>query len=202
MKTHQFKYIDRIASFETYYLDFYLKSKSRDCILYSADGSKIKVHKCLVKLTMTQKGYFEINCPLCQKVKKKYTKEFKCNDCGASFIGEGGLKRHINAIHLKNKPYECNQCKKSFTLKGNLDTHIKEFCKGVHEKVKAHKWQDCNTIFSAKCYLSRHVKQVHLKIKPSKKIICEKCDAPFEQKQHLEHHMNKVHLNVKPYECM
>ena len=145
MKTHQFKFIDQIASFETY-LDFYLKSKSRDCILYFADGSKIKVHKCLVKLTMTQKGHFEISCPLCKKLKKKYTKEFKCND----FIGEGGLKRHINAIHLKNKPYECNQCKKSFTLKGNLDTQIKEFCKGVHQKVKAHKCQDCKTIFFCK----------------------------------------------------
>ena len=44
MKTHQFKFSDQTASFETY-LDFYLKNKSTDCVLYSKDGGKFKVHK-------------------------------------------------------------------------------------------------------------------------------------------------------------
>ena len=44
METHQFKFSDQTASFETY-LDFYLKKKSTDCILYSNDGSKFRVHK-------------------------------------------------------------------------------------------------------------------------------------------------------------
>ena len=44
MKTFQFKFSDQNASFEAY-LDFYLKNKSTDCILYSKDGGKFKVHK-------------------------------------------------------------------------------------------------------------------------------------------------------------
>ena len=44
MENIQFKFIDQIASIENY-LDFYLKNKSRDCILFSEDGSKFKVHK-------------------------------------------------------------------------------------------------------------------------------------------------------------
>ena len=44
MKTHQFKFSDQTASFENY-MDFYLKNKSTDCILYSEDGSKFKAHK-------------------------------------------------------------------------------------------------------------------------------------------------------------
>ena len=40
----QFSFKDQIASFEDY-MDTYLKNKSRDCILYSEDGSKFKVHK-------------------------------------------------------------------------------------------------------------------------------------------------------------
>ena len=40
----QFTYKDQIASFENS-MDTYLKNKSRDCILYSEDGSKFKVHK-------------------------------------------------------------------------------------------------------------------------------------------------------------
>ena len=44
MKTFQFKISDQIASFESY-MDLYLKNKSTDCIIYSEDGSKFKVHK-------------------------------------------------------------------------------------------------------------------------------------------------------------
>ena len=44
MENIQFKFIDQIASIENS-LDFYLKNKSRDCILFSEDGSKFKVHK-------------------------------------------------------------------------------------------------------------------------------------------------------------
>ena len=44
MKTFQFKISDQIASFESY-MDLYLKNKSTDCIIYSEDGSKFKVHR-------------------------------------------------------------------------------------------------------------------------------------------------------------
>ena len=44
METRQFKFRDQIASFENYW-DVYLKHKPRDCILYSADGTKFRVHK-------------------------------------------------------------------------------------------------------------------------------------------------------------
>ena len=44
MKTLQFKFSDQSASFESYF-EVYLKNKSTDCILYSEDGSKFKVHK-------------------------------------------------------------------------------------------------------------------------------------------------------------
>ena len=44
MKTFQFKFSDQIASFGNY-LDFYLKKKPTDCILYSEDGSRFGVHK-------------------------------------------------------------------------------------------------------------------------------------------------------------
>jgi hypothetical protein len=40
----QFIFKDQIVSYEDY-MDTYLKNKSRDCILYSEDGSKFKVHK-------------------------------------------------------------------------------------------------------------------------------------------------------------
>ena len=44
MKMSKFTFKNQIASFEDY-IDFYLKNKPTDCILYSDDGSKFKVHK-------------------------------------------------------------------------------------------------------------------------------------------------------------
>ena len=44
MKMSKFTFKNRIASFEDY-IDFYLKNKATDCILYSDDGSKFKIHK-------------------------------------------------------------------------------------------------------------------------------------------------------------
>ena len=40
----QFTFKDQIASLEDY-MDTYLKNNSRDCILYSEDGGKFKIHK-------------------------------------------------------------------------------------------------------------------------------------------------------------
>ena len=130
--------------------------------------------------TMTQRGHFGINWPLCKKLKKKYTKEFKCNDCGASFFSKGNLKGHINAIHLKLKPYECDQCKKSFPQKREMEKHakiihlnctdcdyssisktkLKIHVETVHQKARTHKCDHCKKSFSQKCNLSRHVDRI------------------------------------------
>ena len=47
----RFYFRDQIASFEDY-MDTYLKNKSTDCILYSEDGTKFKVHKDLFGQTL------------------------------------------------------------------------------------------------------------------------------------------------------
>ena len=72
----QFTFRDQIVSFEDY-MDTYLKNKSTDCILYSEDGSKFKVHKELFgqtdflrKILSSTKdhccGIIEVICP-CSK---------------------------------------------------------------------------------------------------------------------------------------
>ena len=85
MKTFQFKFGDQISSFENY-LDFYLKNKSTDCILYSVDGSKFKVHKemfghtdFLREILLSTKdhccGTIEVLCP-CSKEELKHLVNF------------------------------------------------------------------------------------------------------------------------------
>ena len=76
MKMSQFTFKDQIGSFEDY-MDTYLKNKSTDCILYSYDGGKFKVHKELFgqtqflrKILSSTKdhccGTIEVICP-CSK---------------------------------------------------------------------------------------------------------------------------------------
>jgi hypothetical protein len=85
MKTHQFKFSDQTASFETS-LDFYLKKKSRDCVLYSEDGGKFRVHKevfgqtdFLREILSSTKEHccstIEVLCP-CSKVELKHLVNF------------------------------------------------------------------------------------------------------------------------------
>ena len=88
METIQFKFNDQCASFENY-LDFYLKNKSRDCILFSEDGSKYKVHKELFgqtdflrKILSSTKdqccGTIEVSCP-CSKDELSSLVNFLCD---------------------------------------------------------------------------------------------------------------------------
>ena len=76
MKMSQFTFKDQIASFENY-METYLKNKSTDCILYSNDGGKFKVHKELFGQTQFLRkilssanerccGTIEVFCP-CSK---------------------------------------------------------------------------------------------------------------------------------------
>ena len=85
METLQFKFRDQIESFENHF-DFYLKNKSRDCILYSEDGSKFKVHKemfgqtdFLRKILSSTKdhccGTIEVICP-CKKEELRHLVNF------------------------------------------------------------------------------------------------------------------------------
>ena len=101
MKTHQFKFSDQTASFETY-LDFYLKKKSTDCILYSNDGSKFRVHKELFGqtdflreiLSSTKEhccGTIEVFCP-CSKEELSHL---------VNFLYDGEIHCEIESDSLK-----------------------------------------------------------------------------------------------------
>ena len=81
----QFTFKDQIASLEDY-MDTYLEKKSRDCILYSEDGCKFKVHKELFGQTKFLRkilssanerccGTIEVFCP-CSKYELNHLVNF------------------------------------------------------------------------------------------------------------------------------
>jgi len=117
MKTHQFKFSDQTASFEAY-LDLYLKNKSTDCILYSKDGSKLRVHKELFgqtdflrEILSSTKEHFcstiEVLIP-CSKVELKHL---------VNFLYDGEIHCENESDSLK----VIENLQKIFGFPGNLD---------------------------------------------------------------------------------
>ena len=91
----------------------------------------VKCNRCLVKLPVIK---FETKrCgtlrKLCVDCNLKNKERFKCVDCDAKFSSQNKLQRHIDAIHLKNKPFDCKTCNAKFSEKCNLIQHIK-ICTG------------------------------------------------------------------------
>ena len=131
MKALHFKFSDQTASFETY-LDFYLKKKSTDCILYSDDGSKFRVHKELFgqtdflrEILSSTKEHccftIEVICP-CSKVELKhlvnflYDGEIHCKKESDSLKGWNSiLPRLSDCLHFRPCPHYQNHSTKKLS---------------------------------------------------------------------------------------
>jgi hypothetical protein len=111
-----------------------------------------------------------------KKSLRSSSKEFKCQECTASFYAKENLNRHIDGYHRRMKPYLCEYCKKSFTIKDNLKRHIKL----AHQNLKPHKCIECERTFSWKQGLHRHVSTAHSKLKPSKPVEVEEKKAEVD----------------------
>ena len=135
----------------------------------------------------------KIGKPKTKKDLRNFKKNFKCDECEASFFGKQGLNYHIEAVHIKSF-FRCEYCKKSFKMAANLKRHIKS----IHQKLKSHKCSECEKTFSQKLALQLHIKIVHLNMELFK---CEYCDKTFSQKVALEQHEKIIHLNIKPFKC-
>jgi len=129
-----------------------------------------------------------------------HTKEriFACDviDCKIKFKSERNLKRHIQSVHIKEKPHQCDQCMKKFSQK----VHLKKHTNAVHNKEKPHQCNQCLEKFSQKNTLKMHIIYVHETEKP---LACPQpgCTEMFKLKRILKRHMIKVHNFEKPHAC-
>ena len=48
-----------------------------------------------------------------------------CPHCQKRFPFPSNLRRHVSAVHLKERPFACAECHKSFATQWNLELHVR-----------------------------------------------------------------------------
>lgn len=81
--------------------------------------------------------------------------QFKCDECGRSFLFKNTLKAH-SRTHSKEKKYSCVECEKSFMYKESLKNHML-----LHSNQLPYSCEICNKQFRDRSNRRKHVKNVH-----------------------------------------
>ena len=118
----------------------------------------------------------------------------KCDTCGKMFRGNGQLKRHQDAVHLRLKRFRCEECGKCFPRKDYLKKH--KICN--HTGKRPHVCAECGKSFLHKCYLTAHIDIKHRGLEPFK---CQECGKSYSQRGDLRLHVQKKHGDVQPFNC-
>ncbi|KAL0984308.1 hypothetical protein UPYG_G00139750 [Umbra pygmaea] len=161
-----------------------------------------------------------------QKVHTRLASHFSCPECGKSFQGKSGLKRHrcLNsqddsakaADHrdAADKCFTCDLCGRSYRHAGSLLNHKKThsenlhhctlclqtfpdpFALQVHSQMKRHCCPDCGKTFCVISHLQSHM-EVHSK---DRTLICSPCHQSFPNPASYQQHQELHHRTQDHYQ--
>lgn len=119
------------------------------------------------------------------KVRKTQCKQYKCEQCSATFDQSSMLKQHIK-IHkqLAAEVFVCSYCCRPFSTRQRLSCHER-----IHKGEQPYACLTCHKRFNSKLSLETH-QTIHSGQKPFQ---CESCRQVFRLKQHLERHTCNIH---------
>ena len=204
----QFTFTDHIASFENY-IDLYLKNKSRDCILYSKDGSKFKVHKELFGQTQFLRkilssanerccGTIEVFCP-CTKDELNHLVNFL-------YDGEIHCEEEFDSLKILENLNKIFGFSKKLAIKMPNDPIAKvnvtqpiAITEEAFENMSSEKPYSCQYCFKEYGKLE-HLKDHELIHFGEKPYSCTYCSKTFRLKSTRKVH-ERIHTGEKPYPC-
>lgn len=127
-----------------------------------------------------------------QAVKKKPNRTVTCELCGKDFDFKSKLNRHLNSVHLNNRPYPCVVCSKKFRTKKDY-ANYKLYVHDLEGRKLFGCWS-CGLSFMTQTQRERHEKCVHLRQNAT---ACES----FSSKTYLKYHQKAVHQKLKEFTC-
>eukprot|EP00088_Acartia_fossae_P002729 TRINITY_DN11120_c0_g1_i3.p1 TRINITY_DN11120_c0_g1~~TRINITY_DN11120_c0_g1_i3.p1 ORF type:complete len:570 (+),score=92.89 TRINITY_DN11120_c0_g1_i3:101-1810(+) len=156
--------------------------------------------------------HFRIKC-LYEDHMRHHTGErrYRCDVCGAGFMRNYGLKRHMIKSHTGDKMHQCDLCERRFYEKSSLQEHLRvhsgekpftcDICSKSfaiqrslrehqknHSAVRSHKCKECGKAFHKRGILKKH-EQLHTGIK----FLCPYCPKEFNRKDKLGEHLKRMH---------
>ncbi|XP_059614112.1 zinc finger protein 845-like [Phlebotomus argentipes] len=121
-------------------------------------------------------------------------KDFKCKICNVGFQSTKNLRRHIQSIHVSEKPFKCPEegCNYAFSRRDKYSAHVRSH--QTVPKKKSRKCVKCQMVFKSSEEVKEHM-LVHLKF-----LDCDQCEEKFARKKDLAQH-RKSHEKSEDVSC-
>ncbi|XP_059618617.1 oocyte zinc finger protein XlCOF6-like [Phlebotomus argentipes] len=167
---------------------FYRKFSLRDHIftMHVKSGLAFACSKCPKRFATNRSLYFHERTHLPDAERRIH----RCPCCEKMFLNKSGLKTHIDAAHIGEKPFTCEECGISFVTKARLTEH-----QVAHRKERPYQCSSCSKAFKTLKYLKNH-KKCH----EVEGVVCPHCGLTLKNKATLKLHL-VVHSDVKKYKC-
>ena len=122
---------------------------------------------------------------------ENFKKPFACYVCGAGFVMERNVKRHISTVHEQRRLFQCALCNKDFTAKQVLQRHVYNIHRSGIESPKIMKQlaessipcSICKEEFPNRRVLANHVLFVH---EGKRGAWCPICSAVFTADRNMK----------------
>ncbi|XP_063707595.1 uncharacterized protein LOC134836307 [Culicoides brevitarsis] len=147
--------------------------------------------------SFTRNQQYQVHLQCHQKAKDKEdvaVPKHVCSECGAIFVNQKGLEKHIMETEHKQDKRLCEICGVDFDTNTRLLQHVRR----VH-RPKSFSCTHCSKQFTLKCNLDRHIKSLHSN-NPSK-LVCEHCGNEYTNQNTLNEHMEMAHKKSKIWKC-
>lgn len=89
------------------------------------------------------------------RVVHDHSGNYRCGQCGLTFMWRSTLGNHVRLVHEKQRPYACKECAKAF----RWNSHLREHYSVTHRGEKPFKCETCGKTFGRKNNMQKHMRK-------------------------------------------